>query len=275
MKKKILIMISITLIACTLVACGDKKDKDNKADSSSKTQSDDTNKKEDTVLKDEEENKEDKDKETATLEQPVSGETNKENKDNTTASEKPATEESDKVTAPQQPVQPDVGENDKNTTTPEPPTTGGNNNTPPQATGTTEKDFRIFYYDFPNDRIVYIDKKVKVTDGAVVNALTNELKNNNNHDGLTTLNDETAVTSAKLDRDNDVLKVYFNESLNNSMGLGTKSQVELVNSIVYTYGYNYGVSKVAIYVNGEPFIDPRSSKPDGYYTVDTSRAMEF
>ena len=272
MKKKILVIISIALIACTLVACGNKKDNDNKSDSSNKTQSEGTNKEDDTALKDKEKNKEDKDTKASELEQSASGETNKENKDNTTSQEKPAMEDQDKITSPQPPAT--AGQN--NNTIPKPPTTGGNNTPPPsQATGTTEKDYRIFYYDFPNERMVYIDKKVKVTDGAVVNALTNELKNNNNNDGLFTLDPGTAVTSAKLDRDNDVLKVYFNESLNNSMNLGTKSQCELVNSIVYTYGYNYGVSKVAIYVNGEPFIDPRGSKPDGYYTVDTSGATEF
>lgn len=271
MKKKILVVISIALIACTLVACGNKKDNDNKSDSSNKTQSEGTNKEDDTDLKDKEEEKEDEDTKASELEQSARGETNKENGDNITSPEKPATEEKDKITSP--PPQATEGQN--NNTTPKPPATGGNNTPPPQATGTTEKDYRIFYYDFPNEKMVYIDKKVKVTDGAVVNALTNELKNNNNNDGLFTLDPGTAVTSAKLDRDNDVLKVYFNESLNNSMNLGTKSQCELVNSIVYTYGYNYGVSKVAIYVNGEPFIDPRGSKPDGYYTVDTSGATEF
>lgn len=270
MKKKILVVISIALIACTLVACGNKKDNDNKSDSSNKTQSEGTNKEDDTDLKDKEEEKEDEDTKASELEQSARGETNKENGDNITSPEKPATEEKDKITSP-----PPATEGQKNNTTPKPPAAGGNNTPPPQATGTTEKDYRIFYYDFPNEKMVYVDKKVKVTDGAVVNALTNELKNNNNNDGLFTLDPETAVTSAKLDRDNDVLKVYFNESLNNSMNLGTKSQCELVNSIVYTYGYNYGVSKVAIYVNGEPFIDPRGSKPDGYYTVDTSGATEF
>lgn len=221
MRRKTLIIISIMLIACSFIACGSNKDKENGSDSSNKFQNEESNKADDT----------------ATNQQP------------------------DGV--------------DKDTTTPQQPVDEENNNDTSETNKTVEKNCRIFYYDFANDKMVYVNKNVEVVGGALVKALTNSLKDNSNNNDFITLNSETNVTSAKLDRDNDILEVYFDDSLNKSMNLGTNNQCELVDSIVYTYGYNYDVSKVAIYVNGETYIDPRGEMPGGYFTVDTSRATEY
>lgn len=59
------------------------------------------------------------------------------------------------------------------------------------------------------------------------------------------------------------------------MNLGTSSECALIDSIVYTYGYNYHVSKVALYVNGEAYVDPRGEMPGGYFTVDITGIEEF
>lgn len=223
MKKKILVIISVILIAFNFVACGAKQEKGNDSDSSNNSQKEDSNKQNE-AENDSKPSEGDKDKTTPEAEVPVEGEKN------------------------------NVSQNEK---------------------GTKERDCRVFYYDFSNEEMVYINKKVKVIDGALVTALTNELKDNSANSGFITLDPETAVTSAKLDKENSILKVYFNETFNKSMNLGTAAQCELINSIVYTYGYNYDVDQVAIYVNGEPFIDQRGEATNGNYTVDTLAVKEF
>lgn len=138
-----------------------------------------------------------------------------------------------------------------------------------------EKSCRIFYYDINKDKQFYIDKNVEVTDGALVSALTNELKNNTYNNDFVLLSKETNVTSATLDKNEGILKVYFNDSFKNSTNLGTAAEVELITSLVNTYGYNFNVKKVSIYVNGQIYVDPRGEMKNGYFTVDTSKAVEF
>lgn len=135
------------------------------------------------------------------------------------------------------------------------------------------KSCRFFYYHIDDDKYYYIDKEIKVVDNALVSALTKELQNNNNNSKLVTLGKVTP-TSATLDKKNDILKVYFNDEFEKVTQLGSAAEVGLVTSIVNTYGHNFGVSKVAIYVDGKPHGDQRGGMGE-YYTVDTSKAKEL
>lgn len=136
-----------------------------------------------------------------------------------------------------------------------------------------KKSCRFFYYHIDDNKYYYIDKDIEVVDNALVSSLTKELQNNNNNSKLVTLG-KVNPTSATLDKQNDILKVYFNDDFKKATRLGTAAEVGLVTSIVNTYGYNFGVSKVAIYVNGKPHEDQRGAMGD-YYTVDTSKATKL
>ena len=58
------------------------------------------------------------------------------------------------------------------------------------------------------------------------------------------MNEETFVTSAKLDEESGVLNIYFNDSFYLSTNLGSGIEVGFINALVNTYGYNYNVDKL-------------------------------
>lgn len=131
---------------------------------------------------------------------------------------------------------------------------------------------RLFFFDIKNLNMVYIDKEIEIVDNAKVNALTKahqETKNEN----LLNLTDEVGVTSAKLN--DDILEVHFNESFTDKMTLGSATESGLAASLINTYGYNYNVTKVAIYINNELYTGLKGELEEGYYTVDFSDAQEF
>ncbi|MGL4336473.1 MAG: GerMN domain-containing protein [Turicibacter sp.] len=134
---------------------------------------------------------------------------------------------------------------------------------------------RLFFYDIELDQMFYIDTDVEVIGGGYINSLTNALKNDNYGDHLITLAQETFVTKAEQNKETGLLTVYFNESFHESMNLGSISQVEMINALVNTYGYNYQVDKVAIIVEGKPYVDQRGELPEGYFTVTIDQAIKF
>lgn len=140
---------------------------------------------------------------------------------------------------------------------------------------TQSKMSRLYYYDIEKDEMFYIDESVDVVDGAYINALTKGLKDNQNNEDFVTMNQETFVTSAKLDEESGVLNIYFNDSFYLSTNLGSGIEVGFINALVNTYGYNYNVDKVAIYVEGKLYEDQRGTMPNGYFPVTAESATKY
>lgn len=140
---------------------------------------------------------------------------------------------------------------------------------------TQSKMSRLYYYDIEKDEIFYIDESVDVVDGAYINALTKGLKDNQNNEDFVTMNEETFVTSAKLDEESGVLNIYFNDSFYLSTNLGSGIEVGFINALVNTYGYNYNVDKVAVYVEGKLYEDQRGTMPNGYFPVTAESATKY
>ena len=134
---------------------------------------------------------------------------------------------------------------------------------------------RLYYYDIEKDEMFYIDESVDVVDGAYINALTKGLKDNQNNEDFVTMNEETFVTSAKLDEESGVLNIYFNDSFYLSTNLGSGIEVGFINALVNTYGYNYNVDKVAVYVEGKLYEDQRGTMPNGYFPVTAESATKY
>lgn len=140
---------------------------------------------------------------------------------------------------------------------------------------TQKKASRLYYYDVEKDQMSYVDKNVELVDGAYINALTNALKNNQNNEDFIAVNDKTFVTSAKLDEENGILNVYFNESFDLSTDLDSATEAKFIEALVNTYGYNYNVEKVALYINNELYEDSSGGKPAEYFKVSVDDATEY
>ena len=144
-----------------------------------------------------------------------------------------------------------------------------------QKTQTQKKTSRLYYYDVEKEKMFYVDKTVELVDGAYINALTNALKNNQKNEDFVAVNVETFVTSAKLVVEKGILKVYFNDSFDLSTDLDSKIEPKFIESLVNTYGYNYNVEKVALFVNKEPYKNPSDTTSSGYFKVSVDDATEY
>ena len=126
----------------------------------------------------------------------------------------------------------------------------------------TQKSIRIFIYDGVDDKIFYKTETVDVTDGALVTAIINSLKINRG-DNYCTLPTDLGVKTAKLDTANDQITVNFGEKFVNNMNLGSGAEINVLQSIVNSIGYNFNVSKVYITVNGANYSSGHIIKKDG------------
>ena len=109
-----------------------------------------------------------------------------------------------------------------------------------------------------------------------VTALTQELykapNNNNNFVVLLKLWGKLCYT--KL-RSTNVLTVKFNENFINDMGLSTDIANGVIGAIVNTYGYNYGVNKVAVYLDNNLYTGLPNTESNGYSTVDYESTLKL
>ena len=112
---------------------------------------------------------------------------------------------------------------------------------------------RIYYYNCNDDMFYYTNKNIEVLDGALVTALTNELKNAPD-ENLFSFGNDLAIRSAKLDKDTNILTVDLSQSYYNLLSkFGSGSESSALKVLALTYGYNYGIDKVIILVNGKPY----------------------
>ena len=144
-----------------------------------------------------------------------------------------------------------------------------------QNEATQSRMSRLYYYDIEKEEIFYIDESVDVIDGAYINALTKALKNNQKNEDFVTINEKTFVTAAKLDEETGILNIYFNDSFYLSTNLGSGIEAGFIDALVNTYGYNYSVDKVAIYVEGTLYEDQRGTMTNGYFAVTAESATKY
>lgn len=85
----------------------------------------------------------------------------------------------------------------------------------------------------------------------------------------------TFVTSASLDEEKGILNIYFNESFYHSTNLGSDIEAGFIDALVNTYGYNYQVNKVAIFVEDKLYEDQRGPMPDGYFKTTLSETLVY
>lgn len=138
-----------------------------------------------------------------------------------------------------------------------------------------EKEVRIYFFDAAKLQLVYTDKKIKVVDNALCTALTKELQEGLNNEDLLTLPKEVGVKSANLDKESGILSVNLSKDYVNLMTLGTATEGGMLSAVVNTYGYNYGVDKVALYFDGKLYTGLVGELPEGYWTVNYDDALKL
>lgn len=141
---------------------------------------------------------------------------------------------------------------------------------------TTARECRVFYFNKVDLKTYCIDTSVTVTDNALVTALTEKLYEvPNNNTNFLVLSKDYGVKSATLDYETNILKVVFNENFIDTMKLDTITSNGLMLAIVNTYGYNYGVEKVAVYFGEELYTGLEGTSSVGYSTVDYTTTLKL
>ena len=136
-----------------------------------------------------------------------------------------------------------------------------------------DQEIRLYVYDAISGESMYTMKNITIVDGALVSAIINALKDDSSNN-FTALNPEIQVKSAKLEKDKDLLTVDFGEKFLNNMDLGGGVEMGMLQSVVNSLGYNFGVSNVCITVNGKGYSSGHiSHKADEPFKVDYSNSI--
>lgn len=136
-----------------------------------------------------------------------------------------------------------------------------------------DQEIRLYVYDAISGESMYTMKNITIVDGALVSSIINALKDDSSNN-FTALNPEIQVKSAKLEKDKDLLTVDFGEKFLNNMDLGGGVEIGMLQSVVNSLGYNFGVSNVCITVNGEGYSSGHvSHKADEPFKVDYSNSI--
>lgn len=136
-----------------------------------------------------------------------------------------------------------------------------------------DQEIRLYVYDAISGESMYTMKNITIVDGALVSSIINALKDDSSNN-FTALNPEIQVKSAKLEKDKDLLTVDFGEKFLNNMDLGGGVEMGMLQSVVNSLGYNFGVSNVCITVNGEGYSSGHAShKADEPFKVDYSNSI--
>lgn len=115
------------------------------------------------------------------------------------------------------------------------------------------KNCRIFYYHCSDNCYYYKDTVIAVKDNALVSSLTEELKKEVKP-GISILPESLYVKSAKLDRSNDLLTVDLSADYYNSIkNLGSGPEGGILDSVMYTYCYNYDVNNFILLIDSKAY----------------------
>lgn len=144
------------------------------------------------------------------------------------------------------------------------------------TTNTVNRDCRVFYFNKADLKTYCTDTSVAVTDNAFVTALTEKLYSApNNNSNFITISKDFGVKSATLNYDTNILTVVFNSNFIDDLKLDSENSLGLMKAIVNTYGYNYGVDKVAVYFGNQLYTGIEGTSDAGYSTVNYTDALKL
>lgn len=140
-----------------------------------------------------------------------------------------------------------------------------------------EIDIRFYYPSNNNDKIYYVEKEVEFeTNKKIEEIFEYNLKNPDNDVLFPPISRNTTINSIKLDRGNEIIRVDFSEELISEMNAGSSMEIEMLKSLVNTFGNYYRVDKVYISIEGEPYSSGHFILgEDEFFSVDYTNTEEF
>ena len=135
---------------------------------------------------------------------------------------------------------------------------------------------RLYFYNAQDDTLVYYDDTIEVTDKALTTALINALKNPSNPNATPLLPQNIDITSAKLDKENNLFTLDFPSDFVSKMGLGSGAESMTLKAIVNTIGYNFKVNNIIITLGGKPYSSGHILMEEGEsFKVDLNEGIQL
>lgn len=140
---------------------------------------------------------------------------------------------------------------------------GNTNKTGDNTESNKNHEYRVFYYNGVLDKIYYTTPNITGDIKSDISILENMLKQEVATD-LLYLDDSLKVNNVV--EHGDYISIDLSSSIYNMLSrFGGSSELGLLHSIAYTYGYNYGVNKVTITVDNKPYMGGHVILEEGDY----------
>ncbi len=136
---------------------------------------------------------------------------------------------------------------------------------------------RIYYYDAKNDKIFYKDFIKKGEGTALINStIMNELTKSPKNEINATLPNGVKIKSIKTIPGKDQVVVDLPQNFVKNMNAGSGVEINILQCIVNTVGYNYKVNSVIITLDGKPYESGHISMKAGEsFNVDYSNCNKL
>lgn len=140
-----------------------------------------------------------------------------------------------------------------------------------------ETEARFYYPLYKDIKTVYENRDIKFsTNDEIERILEDRLKKPSSDKLIPSISANTKINSVKLDRGNKIVRVDFSEELLTEMNAGSAMEIEILKSIVNTFCNYYGVEKVYISTEGNPYSSGHFSiTKDEYFTLDETDVEKF
>ncbi|WP_066893725.1 GerMN domain-containing protein [Clostridium nigeriense] len=166
---------------------------------------------------------------------------------------------------------------DKETTSKDKNDNDNNNNKENESKESVkEANAKIYYYDVVTDKVVYINKVIKIEDNKTATALVNELKKSPNDDISPSISSEIILNSANVDKDTSTITVDFSSNFVSAQNLGAGAESSTLTAICNTFGSYFNVDNVIITLDGKPYSSGHILKAEGEaFKVDLKSSIEL
>lgn len=141
-----------------------------------------------------------------------------------------------------------------------------------------KQNVRLYYPDFNNDRLVYIDRVIEVRTNQDTNEkISEELKTIPENSELSkVLSENTKILGYAIDESAGTVTIDFSPELVTEMNAGTGLEGMLLDSITNTFGVYYQKDRVALTMEGKPYESGHFLlEPGEYFTVKTDNITEY
>ena len=136
--------------------------------------------------------------------------------------------------------------------------------------------YRFFYYNAVEDKILYVDKTMAQQEAAQLKNILDENFRKSPGKELIPIKSNIKINKIELLEEKGILHIDFSNNFVKEMGLGGGVEINFLQAIVNTLGYNYKADKVLITLDGKPYNSGHiTMKKDEAFSVNYDRCFKM